>query len=69
MKNMDLIQSVQSLGPVEYNKCDSCPARANFAVTLLTGSHEFCRHQYLKNQEKLNLVAIQMVEINNEETN
>ena len=66
---MDLIQSAQMAGPVEFNKCDSCPARANFTVTFLTGTLDFCRHHFLRNQEKLTLVAIQMIEINIEETN
>ncbi len=69
MKNMDLIQSAQSAETVEFKKCDSCPARAHFTVSLITGTLDFCRHHYLKNQEKLTLVAITTIEINIQETN
>ena len=69
MKNMDLIESAQSAEAVEFKKCDSCPASAQFTVSLITGTLDFCRHHYLKNEEKLTLVAITTVEINIQETN
>lgn len=69
MKNMDLIKPAQSVEAVEFKKCDSCPAGAQFTVTLITGTLDFCRHHYLKNQKKLTLVAITTIEINIQETN
>ena len=69
MKNMDLIKSAQSAEAVEFKKCDSCPASAQYTVSLITGTLDFCRHHYLKNEEKLTLVAITTVEINIQEIN
>ena len=69
MKNMDLITTPSVYEQTEFAKCDSCPARARFHISLITGTLDFCRHHYLANQEKLALVAINTVEINIEETN
>lgn len=69
MKNMDLITKPSGYEQTEFAKCDCCPAKARFRISLLTGTLDFCRHHYLANQEKLALVAINTVEINFEETN
>ena len=69
MKNMDLITTRSVCEQNEFTKCDSCPARAQFRISLITGTLDFCRHHYLANQEKLALVAINTVAINIEETN
>jgi hypothetical protein len=69
MKNMDLITTPSVYEQTEFAKCDSCPARAWFRISLITGTLDFCRHHYLANQEKLALIAINTVETNIEETN
>lgn len=35
-------------------RCDSCPAKAHYRITLSTGKLYFCRHHYNKNEEALN---------------
>jgi len=39
---------------VTKERCDSCPARATFRITLETGKLYFCTHHFNEHKDALN---------------
>ncbi|TRZ85125.1 MAG: hypothetical protein D4R83_07380 [Streptomycetaceae bacterium] len=68
MKNLNLITKAPGTKPHVLTTCDSCPAKSRFTISLVSGSLDFCRHHFLKNQKQLILIAIHILEIKNDET-
>lgn len=43
----------------EYIKCDACPGRARFGITLINGKLDFCLHHFKKHEKAISEQAIQ----------
>jgi hypothetical protein len=44
------------------DRCDSCGSQAFVMVKLVNGELMFCGHHYIKNQEKLNNQAYEIID-------
>ena len=44
------------------DRCDACGSQAYYLVKLLEGNLMFCRHHFLKNEDKLTKVAYEVID-------
>ena len=44
------------------DRCDACQAQAYYLVKMIEGQLMFCRHHFLKNEDKLTKVSYEIID-------
>ena len=66
MINILLTTSFIERQPYALEIGDVCPAKAKFEIQCNQGNLFFCRHHFVKNEDQLKQILLQIIEINQE---